>query len=288
MTEGRISTLRVLKRLEHEELMRILNLESLNREEIIGVEAYMSKKGTAAFLLPLALGIPSINRRYSDRLVATKLQAYVDEWLETGYTDEGEHPKLRSMLDAPDSKKLLGETVKGVSPRLMFFPADADYFAIDLRNDIQVKADPVESALERASLLLMTIMLSDLRESLCKCRYCGTYFLKEKFKKTPYAHGIFCSRRHQGSFHAQTHIDSNRKQVTSKLIAFAAKFLIDLGIRDSMWQGDKSRKERLASRISGTPVCRRLLRTVKANWVTLHQAEIEIARVKLTNQTVTG
>lgn len=270
--------------------MRIINLESVSPKEFSEEENFMAKKGTAAFLIHRAFGLTPFSDKFCDRLIATKLQVYVDEWLETGCTDQGEHPKFRSMRNAPDVTKLLRKSVKNVQPRLLFFPADTDLFSIDLCTYIQEEqtSDPVERALKEANRLFISVMISNSRDCLCKCRYCGRYFLKTKFKKTPYSEGIFCSRRHQSSFHAKTHIDSNRKQVTSKLIAFAAKFLIDLGIRDSMWQGDKSRKERLASKLSGTPVCRRLLRTVKANWVTRHQTGIEKVRIELTNPTVTG
>ena len=112
---------------------------------------------------------------------------------------------------------------------------------------------------------------SSCPQRLFKCDECGRYFVRVKAprKETPIYHGTFCENcKHKGG---KRRTDSTRKQRKTQMIEWAAecwtKWTEGSGVR-SEWVAD-----RVNARINGQPIS---WGTIKGNWVTWHQAEIEV------------
>jgi hypothetical protein len=111
---------------------------------------------------------------------------------------------------------------------------------------------------------------SSFPQRLFKCDGCRTYFVRARAprKETPIYHGTFCEDcKHKGG---ARRTDSTRKQRKAQMIEWAAeywpKWTERRGVR-SEWVA-----EQVNEWIEGQPIN---WGTIKGNWVTWHQAEIE-------------
>jgi len=130
--------------------------------------------------------------------------------------------------------------------------------------------DTLAQARDFAILEFQKFLESSCPQRLFKCDGCRTYFVRAKAprKETPIYHGTFCENcKHKGG---KRRTDSTRKQRKTQMIEWAAecwtKWTEGSGVR-SEWVAD-----RVNARINGQPIS---WGTIKGNWVTWHQAEIE-------------
>jgi hypothetical protein len=90
------------------------------------------------------------------------------------------------------------------------------------------KSEPSRRAHQQATLLVVSLLLSDFRYRIAKCRYekCGQYFfLKGKAREKVYAHGLFCSGRCNRAASAIRLTKQRRGRFNPTVIAWAAELL---------------------------------------------------------------
>jgi len=134
------------------------------------------------------------------------LRKYVDAWLRSGLRSDGsEAPKERCVDRVVSAAFGPGDNFD----ELMFansfssfanaralkitFPNSAEDPLVQL---VLKDSGPSQPANQRATSLIVTLVLSDLRHRIAKCRYekCNRYFfLREKAQKKIYVRGLFCS-----------------------------------------------------------------------------------------------
>ena len=88
--------------------------------------------------------------------------------------------------------------------------------------------------------------ISDWGHRLCKCRYCGLYFMHPKPRQW-YKHGTFCGD-HQMSWSATGHVKGKRRIIHAALLDIAARALMKRRVNGPHWQDNKQRKVPLACR----------------------------------------
>jgi hypothetical protein len=211
------------------------------------------------------------------------LRRLSDQWIASGRDQLGEQPWSRNVFWASDTYQ--------------------ERIDITLRKFLQRNPPPIESGsdgrLETATHLWLPVPLAwpfpepDLEDTLArardfaifeflkflesscpqrlfKCDGCGAYFVRVRAprKETPIYHGTFCQNcEHKGG---ARRTDSTRKQRKAQMIEWAAaywpKWTERNGVR-SEWVA-----EQVNERIEHQPIS---WGTIKGNWVTWHQAEIE-------------
>jgi len=130
--------------------------------------------------------------------------------------------------------------------------------------------DTLAQARDFATLEFQKFLDSSCPQRFFKCDGCGTYFVRARAprKETPIYHGTFCENcKHKGG---KRRTDSTRKQRKALMIEWAAdnwpKWTKRSGVR-SEWVAEQVNK-----RVERQPIS---WDTIKGNWVTWHQAEIE-------------
>jgi len=227
------------------------------------------------------------------RIIATQLRQYVDEWLETGLSDDGrETLELRSWIRAPRALTVLEDYASKQDPRLRFRRVPAE-FVVDVGSSedpwqtsaITGLLDPIGRAWREVARLLFGLVTSDWGSRLCKCRYalCGRYFVHLKPRRS-YKHGTFCGN-HQMAWTATRQVKERRHLARSALIDLAATELLKMRINGPHWQVDRQRKIQLAKDISAqiriTDFAPFGPARLSLTWVTRNRQEIERRRLQL-------
>ena len=236
----------------------------------------------------------SISREESQPMRAARvsehLRRFVDAWLETGRNTDGyESPGNRDIGRSIYTKLAVMECLKKCPPDLIFSSISSELvlFIGEPKWKAPISGFP-EAVMVEAKVLLFGLMVSDWKERLCKCRYssCGRYFVLARLRQS-YQHGIFCCREHQRLASAIACTKQKRRSAAAKLIELAAGQLLKWQVNGSDWQGDRSKKKRLASALSSTilngkdPNLKAHRPQVKVNWVTRNRERIEQRRLEI-------
>jgi len=166
------------------------------------------------------------------------LRKYVDAWIKSGVRQDGsEAPGDRNYhrvtQAAMDPSGTLDELMFANIPTFfreshelkIHFPGDAKDPVLQLAPQ---KLEPSRRAHQQATLLVVSLLLSDLRYRIGKCRYdrCGQYFfLKTKVREKLYAHGLFCSGRCNRAVSAAKLTKRRRGMFNPTVITWAAELL---------------------------------------------------------------
>ena len=282
------------------EVMALLNLKPVDPATLLKVERYYedfvaSNKCSSADtkLLFRCLNV-SQPAEFERRIIAIKLRQYVDEWLETGWTEDGgERPEHRSLIKAPLAMKVLQNYASKQNPRLRFLRVPPE-FVVEVGSSgdhpqasiTSAFVDTIDRVRSDVARLFFGLITSDWGPHLCKCRYCGRYFVHPKTRPW-YKHGTFCDSHHQMLWNATRRGKEKRSLIHSALLDIAAKELMKRRINGPQWQDDMSRKIQLANDVSawirkkGNASLRHLRSSVKLTWVTRNRQEIEKRRLEL-------
>ena len=167
-----------------------------------------------------------------------RLREYVDAWIKCGVRQDGsEAPGDRSH----DRVIQLAVDPSGTPEELMLansfgFFCDTHILKINFplgSKDPTLEVSPQEAkphthVHQKATSLVVGLLLSDLRYRIAKCRYekCGQYFfLKGKAREKVYAHGLFCSTRCNRAASAVKLTKQRRGRFNPMVIAWAAELL---------------------------------------------------------------
>jgi hypothetical protein len=132
-----------------------------------------------------------------------------------------------------------------------------------------------ENAAWKAARVIALVLSSDLRFRLAKCRYpkCKRpYFILRNPNKV-YAHGTFCSVKHNRAATVPERVIKRRQQFHARLIDWAATYVRQSGTA----RDNQGFKEELAAHLrSKISKLKRPVRDgVSKNWVTRNWKEIE-------------
>jgi len=196
----------------------------------------------------------------------------IDNWIDSGRNADGsESPTRRNH----------GRAQEAWSDACWYFKEHAQLQLIpgeppQLR--LSAKWNKVWGTLEaraRNGLIMATVLLSDLRFRLAKCRYqkCGRYFLLSHPREKPHANGLFCCTAHNRAEAAMKGMKLRRAEATASLIESAAR---------EVWRQKKQGrafrvKERLVATLN-QQIARDRRQTreqLHVNWVTRHWKEIQ-------------
>jgi hypothetical protein len=221
---------------------------------------------------------------------AAALRSYVDEWLWTGWREDGS--------ERPDDRNLLGAS--GVYFALMSYmeryPAEVELQGDPPELSVRIgeisalhspSGNPMFDVRIDAIRLFLGIFASEQKRQLCKCRHCGRYFLHPHPRKV-YRRGTFCCRQHQSHASAVQRTKTRRLRVKSELIETAASELVKSTGGGSEWKGDYAARVRLARQLSKYVYMSRdpeirAQYPIRVHWVTRNRDRIEQRRVELTN-----
>jgi hypothetical protein len=230
---------------------------------------------------------------FERQIIATKLRQHVDEWIGTGWNDDGgESPERRSLIKAPLAMKVLQDYTSQQSPRLSFLRVPPE-FVVEVGSSgdhphasiNSAFVDPIGRAWREVARLFFGLITSDWGPRICECRYCGLYFVHPK-PRPSYKHGTFCGD-HQMAWNAMRRVKETRRLIHSTLLDIAATELRKRRINGPQWQYDSRRKIQLANDVSarilksGNSFLRHARSRVKLTWVTRNQQEIEKRRIEL-------
>jgi hypothetical protein len=260
-----------------EQILAALNVPPLNANEGADfLELYVAAGGKLA---------NSRIRYAAPRLLSTKLRKYVNQWLSTGIDKDG--------CEVPSARKILEYAFMAVQDYMERYPPR---FLLTERGltvtlvlggppgrsmEVRSLFDEIE---EEAKRLFTCLITSDWKDRFAKCPYaaCGSYFVRPKIRRK-YRRGVFCCRRHQALAVAEACTKKLRTTADHALIDLAAKQLIAWNVNDDQWPADAQLKRRLAAKVAQLMAARPALRShrqsVRVNWVTRHQQQIEAARV---------
>jgi hypothetical protein len=215
-------------------------------------------------------------------MVSSRLRTLVDEWLETGRNEEGESPTRRNIELTRSAVMEVVDFTSKYHPQ--FFPGFDSSFMYPLGDH---KAGNVFEARDlEATRLFVNFVITDWKQSLCKCRYskCGVYFIPKKLRAT-YPHGTFCKREHQRDMSALAATKARRSNAKSNLMKLAAQWIAARGPDSAGWQHDGALKDQIAKYLSAQMSRKRNLCSgrdqVTKSWVTWNCEEIETALAAL-------
>jgi hypothetical protein len=222
-------------------------------------------------------------------LISSHLRRFVDAWLETGRGSDGsESPINRNLTRVWDTYFVVEEYLKRCPVRFMSSDDPRGFRLQIAQPEWNAGArDFFEAMTVEATRLFTGLIASDWSERLCKCRYghCSRYFFLQKPILRPRKAGIFCSRRCQCLALATACTNSKRRRCHAALIEYAAHQLRKRKV-GSEWGDDTKKKEWLANKLTQylqleckNIEIRAYRRIVKVNWITLHRAKIEQARI---------
>jgi hypothetical protein len=220
-------------------------------------------------------------------ITAARLRQLVDEWIDAGFTPDGDLPNGRNLSRTSEGITAVRNCAKTNPCRLFFSERTAELVVcVGSHPETIFPLSPFTIAVEQADRMFTSMMASaEWKYQLCKCNYqrCGRYFFHPK-PRGPYRHGTFCSPEHQRRASADALTKKRRSDMQRDLIEHAAKSLVGWK-KGAAWQDDDAIKVRLAAGLSGRlskiPTLRAGRDEVKVNWVTHHRAEIEERRSEL-------
>ena len=245
------------------EVLALLNLKPVDPETFLKVQRYFedsvsSNRGSSTDVKQLLRRLDvSQPAEFERRIIATKLLQYVDEWLETGWTEDGgESPERRSLIKAPLAMNALQDYASKQNPRLRFLRVPPE-FVVEVGSSgerphtsvISPFNDSIERVRREVARLFFGLITSDWGPHLSKCRYCGRYFVHPK-PRPWYKHGTFCDNHHQMSWNAIRRGKETRHLLHSALLDIAATELMKRRVNGPHWQDDRPRKIQLANDIS--------------------------------------
>ena len=263
-----------------------LVLETLNRRQPSAdafgqmTQRYLELKGKISRPERRSLHEAEVSRCLGNR---------IEDWLITGMNPDGsESPRNRDLFRTRRAKLAVLAYLEKYPPSVTLFPGSPDLTLIvgEIREGSTAWNDFFATMAGEADRLFTAAMVSDWRESLCKCRHapCGDYFLLKKPRRS-YRHGTFCCRQHQRLASAAAATKDRRSRAQQKLVELAAKQLVKW--RAPRWRDDKSLKCRLAAALSESigrnPNLRANKQMIQANWVTRNSLKIEQKRLELAN-----
>jgi hypothetical protein len=295
-----VAGLKVVPVVKPAEVLALLNLKRVDKATLLKVEHYYedfvaSNRDSGADVKRLFRSFNvSQPAEFERRIIAIKLSQCVDEWLETGWTEDGgESPEHRSLIKAPLAMKALQNYASKQNPRLCFLQVPSEFVVeVGLPEDhrqtgaTSAFVDPIDRVRSDVARLFFGLITSDWGPLLCKCRYCGRYFVHAKARPW-YKHGTFCNSHHQMSWNAMRRGKEKRRLIHSALLDIAATELMKRLTNGSQWQDDTTSKIQLAKNVSiwiqkkGDASLQPLRSRVTLTWVTRNRQEIEKRRLEL-------
>jgi hypothetical protein len=204
------------------------------------------------------------------------LRGLVDQWIDSGKTNQtvaGDTPAQRSITwRSPLYPKALFETLVKFwdrnSPRVIVELNGSWTLQVGPKPQSAASQDSLHMAREFAIFEFARLLDSTSPERLYRCDGCGKYFVRERTprKETPIYHGSFCEKcTDKGG--ARRTVDSRNRR-TREMIGWAA---------DAWAKWAPSRRYGTQSEWVAKQVTVKLPRgkSIKINWVTHHQPEIE-------------
>lgn len=190
------------------------------------------------------------------------LREIADKWIDSGRTGEVENPWDRvasPLLDAFGVRNPPVLSVDAEGPYLILMP--------HTRNEGKSLAAAV---IDGAMAMCLQLLDSPACRRLFRCDGCGTYFMRTRAPKkdTPIYHGSYCADcKRKGKDRIRRTVDG-RNQRTQKKLKLAADAW-------AKWTPDHRHGKR--SEWVAKQVTAKLQRgeTIRVNWVTRHQTEIE-------------
>jgi hypothetical protein len=222
-----------------------------------------------------------------------QLRELIDEWISSGVNPGGELPAQRSIQriehscyrsgnDKPNKFLALWYMLsKQVRARVVFGPSDTP--TIKLSFGQSDTANPYAAWIE-ASERIVTLLMSDLRYRIAKCRYpkCQRYFVLSAAKsKRVHANGTFCSTEHNRATSATIRTKKRRVDCHEKQIEWAAHRLASelarLAKNAQPWHQNCTVVQQVGDyvnkRLAQFPA--RTREGIKRNWVTVNRVAIE-------------
>jgi len=219
--------------------------------------------------------------------VSRWLRVRVDDWLGTGLNPDGsESPCKRDLDQTQDAGRSLRAFWKknplAASVIWTVGSPEPTVTIGDVPSGSGNRTEYLIQAAAEADRLFTVLVLSDWKQLVCKCRYCGRYFLLKSQPRQSYRYGTFCCRSHQTRASATTCTANHRTRLKYKLVESAAKQLMKWRIDNPGWLRDSRQKLHLAAALSvsirGDPNLSGYRKEVGVNWVTRHGPEIEEMR----------
>ena len=269
---------------DNKQILEILNRPRPSDKAFRRMLSDYKKKGRAV----------SQNERkyYYDLRVSKTLRRHIDEWLRTGRNLHGkESPSDRDMFRTVWAKT---EAILYLEKHRIYvmFNRDTSSLHLTFPSERPMPSQNWEwddinaAAKEEANRLFVSVMASDWKRSLCKCRYsnCEQYFSHTKPREY-YEHGMYCSPKHLRLQSAKECTRRSRSDARTKLVKLAAKILVAKHRHCPDWQADDRLKGLIAADLSAEVSMDPNLSTnrqeIKINWVTRHSREIEEKRIEL-------
>jgi hypothetical protein len=269
------------------EVLHMLNADALAPEEF---ESVMKRRREPSSVGKLMRQSTSARPEWElpDSLVrGARLRQLVDEWIATGFaSDGGDSPQRRNLTRATEALAAVRECAATNPCKLHFLEKAAELVVVVGVPPASFGpnfTDRLWGPLTDADRIFTSMMTSEWRYTVCKCRRCGIYFIPSKLRRS-YRHGTFCSREHQRDSSAAACTNERRTRAQKALIDFAAGWLLKRS-KNHRWQEDKSLKVSLAAFISAEIALRPDLQVnqqeIRVNWVTRHASKIEKRRREL-------
>jgi hypothetical protein len=239
-----------------------------------------------------AQGIGNEWRPYLSAELGARFRGLVDEWLATGRRMDGsERPRSRNLSQTSAACFKVMSYMDRYPARVALSP-DGSELSVDIAEVSTLPLpgpNPYYDNGEEAIRLFVGVITSDWRWQLCKCVYCGKYFLHARTRQV-YSKGTFCCRQHQSHAAAVSGTKARRMAAKSALIELAAGRLLKAKETGTDWMRNPKTTARLASQISrhiqiaGNPTLKASTPVIKSNWVTRNRHAIERKRIELASR----
>jgi hypothetical protein len=261
--------------LDPAEILEALNRHKPTLEAFVQMrEEYLQRRGAVSAEAATFLASAAESRA---------LCKHVDEWLGTGISSDGSEAPFRRELFLTAVAKCAAIEFVEKHPPSAWFSANKPGLVVAFGEVRHYQTDwtgLLTNAQTDADCLFTRLLASDWKENLCKCRYCGSYFIKEKLRRHTYRNGIFCSREHERHANAARCTSNKRRSARKALIEVAANELCKRAVSSHAWQTDKQLKIKLANAVSHFAISvRGDVKTI--NWITHNCRQIEQKRLEL-------
>jgi hypothetical protein len=236
------------------------------REFMLAQADYYRANGVPGPVLSWTTEVASMEHyEYADRILTKTLCSYVDEWLESGRTPDGdggyfEEPKNRRL--SPSAQAAVGSYLTQNPPRFLVLEGNRIGAVVAEEKPQRTGPDnPITEAEKEADRLLVHFMESDARWNIARCSYCKKLFYPKRIQEL-YKRGAECPGcRSKGS------MAGGRRDWTKKVLKHAAeawpRWKPTYGPRP-LWVA-----RRVNSKLSPDED------RITGNWVTRHTKEIE-------------
>jgi len=229
----------------------------------------------------------------SQRDVAfARFQDCVNEWIASGRGPDGsERASDRSYLKSPNASAVAARfwnTSRMIMvfpggprpddwmiryPGLAFHQADSPNLGRLIHlppEEDGYRFDFAEWKIER---LVATLLSTNWRFSIARCRKCQTYFhLDDAQKKKLFKRGTFCSVAHRQSFSAELCVKNSRATRQEKSMTAAVTYLLAQNKTDISWFDDLRFKMRLLEHVNKHRLKNQLKRHL--TWITCNEEQI--------------